>query len=367
MVIGVGGQNATALAAYVVGDAGSVDVAELKAFVAQRMPVHMVPASVTVLDTMPLTPGRQARQAGAAGSDDRGAPVRGAGHRCRSGGRSDLRRHPRRRRGVGHGIVLRPRRQLAVGDAGGGAGVGGARCGGVGARVFDAPSVRELIAAVSGNAATLAPIVAVEPRPDQIPLSFAQARMWFINQYDTTQSTYNVPAVLRLTGDPRHRCARTLLVDLVERQQVLRTVFPTVEGVPGQRICDVTEFGQRGIWQIVDTEEQLLTEVSAGFDVSSEWPLRVRLLHVSGDEYLLGLVVHHIAADGESMLPLLSDIVTAYTARSADRNPRGSRWRCSSPTSPSGSTRCSDRRARRPRCSAGSSRTGASTSPGCPR
>lgn len=44
VVIGVGGQNATALAAYVVGDAGSVDVAELKAFVAQRMPVHMVPA-----------------------------------------------------------------------------------------------------------------------------------------------------------------------------------------------------------------------------------------------------------------------------------------------------------------------------------
>ena len=321
VVIGVGGQNATALAAYVVGDAGSVDVAELKAFVAQRMPVHMVPASVTVLDTMPLTPvGKldkralpdpmiEAHRFVAPATDAEAAVARiyadildvdevsvTASFFDLGGNSLSATR-----------VVARASEVLGVA---------------VSVReVFDAPSVRELIAAVSGNAATLAPIVAVEPRPDQIPLSFAQARMWFINQYDTTQSTYNVPAVLRLTGDLDTGALERSLVDLVERQQVLRTVFPTVEGVPGQRICDVTEFGQRGIWQIVDTEEQLLTEVSAGFDVSSEWPLRVRLLHVSGDEYLLGLVVHHIAADGESMLPLLSDIVTAYTARSAGQEP----------------------------------------------
>lgn len=234
MVIGVGGQNATALAAYVVGDAGSVDVAELKAFVAQRMPVHMVPASVTVLDTMPLTP---------VGKLDKRAlpdPMIEA-HRFvapatdASGGRSiyadildvdevlvtasffDLAATCCRRRGWWRG-----RRRCSVWRC---------RC----ARP-DAPSVRELIAAVSGNAATLAPIVAVEPRPDQIPLSFAQARMWFINQYDTTQSTYNVPAVLRAdqTSTPVRSNAPS---DLAERQQVLRTVFPTVEGVPGQRIA----------------------------------------------------------------------------------------------------------------------------------
>ncbi|HMS75862.1 non-ribosomal peptide synthetase [Gordonia sp. (in: high G+C Gram-positive bacteria)] len=322
VVIGIGGQNADALAAYVVGDAATVDVSELKAFVAQRMPVHMVPASITVLDAMPLTPvGKldkralpdpmiEAQQFVAPVTDAEAAVARvftdilGVDEVSVTASFFDLGGNSL----SATKVVARVSEVLGVT---------------VSVReVFDAPSVRELIAAVSGNAATLAPILAVNPRPAQIPLSFAQARMWFINQYDTTQSTYNVPAVLRLTGNLDVDALERALIDLVDRQQILRTVFPTIEGVPGQQICEVGQFGRRRIWQVVETEEQLIAEVSAGFDVSSEWPLRVRLLHTGGDEYLLGLVVHHIAADGESMLPLLSDIVTAYTARSAGAEPQ---------------------------------------------
>ena len=66
--------------------------------------------------------------------------------------------------------------------------------------VFAAPTIGLLAQSVAGNAAALAPVVPVHPRPQRIPLSFAQQRVWFINRFDPTAATYNIPAVLRPTG-----------------------------------------------------------------------------------------------------------------------------------------------------------------------
>ncbi|MFZ2239141.1 MAG: amino acid adenylation domain-containing protein, partial [Gordonia amarae] len=182
-------------------------------------------------------------------------------------------------------------------------------------------SVRELIAATSGHGATLAPIVAVDPRPQLIPLSFAQQRMWFINRFEPSAATYNIPAVLKLTGALDVDALRQAVIDVVDRHEVLRTVFPARGGVPHQVIGDIADFDNHDVWQVVGTRDELLTSVADGFDVTTEWPLRVRLLPDGDRDFVLALTIHHIAADGESVLPLITDIVTAYTARAQGDSP----------------------------------------------
>ncbi|MFT4087147.1 MAG: amino acid adenylation domain-containing protein [Gordonia sp. (in: high G+C Gram-positive bacteria)] len=187
--------------------------------------------------------------------------------------------------------------------------------------VFDAPSVRALAASSIGKARALAPIIAVTPRPERIPLSFAQQRMWFINQLDPTLPTYNIPAVIRLTGDLDVAALRTAVGDAVRRQEVLRTTFPAPDGMPWQAVADESTVDASLPWVEATSLAEFEAAVRAGFDVTVDWPIRV-VIHRSGaDDFLFAVVTHHIAADGESMLPLVTDILTAYAARSEGAAP----------------------------------------------
>ena len=188
--------------------------------------------------------------------------------------------------------------------------------------VFGAPSVRELVEAVAGRSSALPPVRAVQSRPDHVPLSFAQLRMWFINRLEPELPTYNIPAVLRLTGDLDVAALRAAVVDVVERHQVLRTTFPDVDGVPFQQIDGVELVENRLDWRVVDSQAEVMAAVMAGFDVVSEWPLRVRLWQAAAGEHVLAVVAHHIAFDGESIKPMIADIVTAYLAESANEEPQ---------------------------------------------
>ncbi len=187
--------------------------------------------------------------------------------------------------------------------------------------VFAAPSVRELVAAAAAGARGLPPIVAVEPRPETVPLSFAQQRMWFINQFDWESPTYNIPAVLRLTGPLDMGSLRDALVDVVVRHESLRTTFPTVDGMPVQRIHPAADVADRLDWAGSTDQAALERDVATGFDVTKQWPIRARWLRISDDEHLFAVVVHHIAADGESVAPLVTDLVGGYVARSAGAVP----------------------------------------------
>ncbi|WYY18776.1 non-ribosomal peptide synthase/polyketide synthase [Gordonia malaquae] len=178
--------------------------------------------------------------------------------------------------------------------------------------VFDAPSVRELATAVAGLAPALPPVTAVSPRPAHIPLSFAQQRMWFINQFDPDVATYNIPSVMRLRGRLDDAALRAAFVALVERHEILRTTFPSVDGTPAQVIHPVGDIAAKLDFEVVASRAELEAAVGTGFDVTVDWPLRVRIWHVSADECVLAVVAHHIAADGESTAPLITDVLTAY-------------------------------------------------------
>ena len=132
---------------------------------------------------------------------------------------------------------------------------------------------------------------------------------------------------LRLSGRLDAGALGAALADVVGRQESLRTLFPAPEGIPQQRVVPVerADFG----WQVVDaagwSADRLAEAVGAAarrpFDLAAEMPLRARLFRVAEDEHVLVAVVHHIAADGWSITPLVADLGVAYASRCAGQAP----------------------------------------------
>ncbi|WP_425301913.1 amino acid adenylation domain-containing protein, partial [Nocardia farcinica] len=197
--------------------------------------------------------------------------------------------------------------------------------------LFEAPTVGALAARVESHAGTgVRQALTAVGRPEHPPLSLAQQRMWFLNRFDTgpdageAASTYNIPAAVRLRGLLDVAALRGAVADVVARHETLRTVYPSHEGVAYQRVLPAA----RAIPEVdvVETAEQdllgrLYDFVNAGFDVTAEPPVRLRIYELGERDYVLALVVHHIAADGFSMRPLVRDLMTAYVARTGNTEP----------------------------------------------
>ncbi|MFI6158303.1 condensation domain-containing protein, partial [Kitasatospora sp. NPDC051170] len=177
-----------------------------------------------------------------------------------------------------------------------------------------------------------------------IPMSSAQRRLWFQWHVEGPSATYNIPLAVRLTGALDRVALAEALLDVIERHEILRTVFPTSAGEPYQRILKAEELS----WEltVVDPDDPgadlpavdpsadravqdlaLIGGVSGelaeavaraaghAFDLATEVPVRAWLFATAPEEHLLVLVMHHIAVDGWSMGPLARDISAAYAAR----------------------------------------------------
>ncbi|MFB7658117.1 MULTISPECIES: condensation domain-containing protein, partial [unclassified Streptomyces] len=150
-----------------------------------------------------------------------------------------------------------------------------------------------------------------------IPLSFAQRRLWFLGRFGAAGSAYNMPLVVRLKGVLDEAALRAAVGDVADRHEVLRTVIRESEGEPFQ---DIRPPGEPVPFATVACAEgelaQRLGQASRHvFDLAGEIPLRVTLFSVADGEWVLLVLMHHIASDGWSTTPFLRDLGQAYTAR----------------------------------------------------
>ncbi|MCO6009315.1 amino acid adenylation domain-containing protein [Actinoallomurus purpureus] len=304
--------------AYVTGP--DADPAALRDLTRRNLPGHMVPSAVVVLDALPLTPNgkvnRRALPAPEVEASSRGprtpvekvlceifAEVLGVPSVGIDDGFFDLggdsllaTRVTARTRSV-LGIEL-PVRAL-----------------------FENPTVTGLAATLDATGPARPALVATGRRPEPVPLSYAQRRLWFLNRLDGHAATYTLPVALRLTGDLDADALRAALTDLVARHEVLRTVYPQQgDGEPCQVVLDGVR-PELPVTRTGDLESALAEDAARGFDLSGEIPLRARLYAVGPGEHVLLVVLHHIAADGWSFAPLARDLIGAYAERAAGREP----------------------------------------------
>ncbi|WP_197287800.1 non-ribosomal peptide synthetase, partial [Streptomyces apocyni] len=192
--------------------------------------------------------------------------------------------------------------------------------------LFEAPTVAALADRLSGAQRARTALTRVE-RPEVVPLSFAQRRLWFLNRFQPSDASYNIPVALRLSGDLDRDALEAALGDVVARHESLRTVFPEVDGAARQQVLSMD--AARVALSVVETDEEALGALladatGAAFDLTVEVPLRAWLFSMAGDEHVLLLVLHHIAGDGWSMGPLARDLAAAYTARCGGTEPQWS-------------------------------------------
>ncbi|WP_369831828.1 amino acid adenylation domain-containing protein, partial [Mycobacterium sp. E796] len=306
---------------------GTADPAVLRSALAERLPAYMVPAAVVALDALPLTVNgkldARALPAPEYEATDRYRAPSNPTEEILAGIYAQVLGVDR----VGvddsffdlGGDSLSAMRLVAAINTGLGAGVA-VRA------VFEAPTVAQLATRLHGGGGGLDPLVAVE-RPAVIPLSFAQHRLWFIDQLQGPSPVYNLAVALRLRGrlDTDAFCAA--LADVVGRHESLRTLFAAPDGIPQQLVlpAEQADFG----WDVVDAIAWSPRRLQAGieetarhgFDLAAEIPLRARLFRVADDEHVLVAVVHHIAADGLSIAPLVRDISVAYASRCVGESP----------------------------------------------
>jgi amino acid adenylation domain-containing protein len=198
--------------------------------------------------------------------------------------------------------------------------------------LFESPTVAELARAVrqaSGPAVAAAADVEL-PREEGLPLSFAQQRLWLIDQLEPGNPAYNVPLAVRLQGDVVPDLLRRTFAEVVARHETLRTTFVSHQGRPVQMIASVERMvppelavTDLSLWPEAERQERALRlareEARRPFDLARGPLLRLSLVRLAEREHLLLVTLHHIVSDGWSMGVLLREVVALYEAFSQGR------------------------------------------------
>ncbi|MFI1018575.1 amino acid adenylation domain-containing protein [Streptomyces sp. NPDC020965] len=313
------------LAAYVVpAPNGDIDLSDLRSYVARLLPSFMVPASFSVLSALPKTPNGKVDRAALPATRQTplgsGRPPVTAHERAIATfmsellGTSDLAATDDFFERGGNSLLaikLMTRIRaayhtaLSVKD------------------VFEQPTAEQLAALVE-NSTGNTPRPRTLERPEAIPLSLPQRRLWFLNQSDVPPSVYNIPLVVDIRGALDTAALGEAIADVLDRHEVLRTIFPETATGARQVILERPD-----VWHGLpvtdiadDALEETLKELSRRpFDIVKDIPLRSHLFRVTDQHHVLLVIIHHIAGDGWSFAPFGRDLELAYAARKAGNPP----------------------------------------------
>ncbi|MFD3262299.1 amino acid adenylation domain-containing protein, partial [Paenibacillus lentus] len=180
-------------------------------------------------------------------------------------------------------------------------------------QVFVSPTIRELSRFITGMANEKSvEIMVAEPR-EYYPLSFAQQRLYLLDQIEGSQLSYNLFEVLKLKGRVDLSLLTTVMSQLIERHESLRTSFHQIDGVPVQKVHSNVHFALEE-WTISSESEveSAVRQFVRPFDLSQAPLFRVGVAPLSEDECILMIDLHHIVADGVSTNLLISDFMDIY-------------------------------------------------------
>ncbi|MFB6527721.1 amino acid adenylation domain-containing protein [Streptomyces sp. NPDC056399] len=192
--------------------------------------------------------------------------------------------------------------------------------------LFEAPTVAELVERAAASRGAARPALVAAERPDELPLSHAQQRLWVIQQIECTSAAYNFPLVMRMRGTFDRVAWSAALADVTDRHEALRTLFAERES-DGQAYQRILPAGTAApvVEHLRATEDEVpgIVDAAVGrpFDLASELPIRATVVELAPDEHVVVLLLHHITTDEWSDRPFLRDLTTAYTARLAGAAP----------------------------------------------
>jgi amino acid adenylation domain-containing protein/non-ribosomal peptide synthase protein (TIGR01720 family) len=311
-------------------DTGEVSPAAVRAHAATILPDYMVPAAVVILDQLPLTPnGKLNRKALPAPDFGSGAtttsqyiPPRTGTERTLAGIWADVLRIEHV--GINDNffelggdsilsiqVVSRLRAAFAVE---------------LSPRVlFSSPTIAglaNLVASATAGDTDALSVIPVLPRDGEMPLSFAQQRLWFLHEFEPDSDEYVTPFALRLRGELDVDAMNTALTALVARHEALRTTFDEVDGHGVQVVHEPTELlvPVLDLSSLPDKEREaeltrvLARESTMPFDLRGGPLLRPRLVELAAHEHVLTLSMHHIVTDGWSTGVIIGELSTLYAA-----------------------------------------------------
>jgi surfactin family lipopeptide synthetase A len=313
------------------GNLSACSVQELREFLKQKLPEYMVPAAVVMLDAIPLTPnGKVDRKAlpvpdlqiggdyvppstptqvAVAGIWAEVLQVEGVGihdNFFELGGNSLLATQ----------VVSRSRTRFSLDIA--------LR------QLFGSPTVAELSAWIdTSDRVELPQSTAIVPidRTESLPLSFAQARLWFFSQLEGESAAYNMPEPLRLIGELNVGALERAIAEIVRRHDVLRTSFELVDDAPVQQVTTVKftlppTIDLQSLSESAQSQrlrELALTEARQPFDLAQAPLFRVTLIRLADRSQVLLLTMHHIISDGWSMDILVRELAALYQSYCANQ------------------------------------------------
>ena len=315
-------------------------VPELRDFLRETLPEHMVPAVLVALDALPLTangrvdqhalpaPADARTEPGGRGADEEeaaGSAPRGAGEEILAGIWCEVLGLPRVGSGdhffdlgghslLGTQVVARARERLGVELP--------LRA------LFENPVLADLARRVEqlrrARAAAAPPRIEPVERGGPLALSFAQQRLWLLDCLEPGKATYNMPFVLHLAGALAGGALAAALGGVVRRHEILRTTFGEQGGVPHQVVHPpdrawplpvVDLAGLAGESRAAEARRRIAEEVRRPFFLARGPVLRTTLLRLAGDEHVLLATLHHIAGDGWSLPILVRELFHLHAGR----------------------------------------------------
>jgi amino acid adenylation domain-containing protein len=319
------------LVAYVVADEPSPpDAAELRRWLGETLPEYMIPSAIVALEALPLTPNgkldrdalpapEQVGPAAARGYEPPRGPIEEAVAAAWAEvlGRERVGAHDSFLDLGGHSLMVAQVQSRLLAEFGVELPL---------RALFEAPTVaalaRRVEEAIRAGTGPQAPPLLPVPRDGPPPASFAQHRLWFLDQLEPGSPAYNIPIAVRIAGELDVPALGRALNEVVRRHESLRTTFAAIDGKPVQVIApslslpleveDLSSLPQDA--REAEVARRLREEARAPFDLARGPLVRASLLRLGPAEHVAALTMHHIVSDGWSLGVLVREMVALYQA-----------------------------------------------------